>query len=140
MIVALGTLTAAQSQGTEATVDALTRLLNYAATHPDAQIRYTASNMTLYVHSNALYLSVTKAQSHVGGHFYLSAKPSDPKKPPPTQLPSNGAVHTVCNILKNVMSSATEAEFAGLFHNAKDDAMIRNIGHSHPPRSKPAPQ
>jgi hypothetical protein len=25
------------------------------------------------------------------------------------------------------MSSATEAEFAGLFHNTKDGAMIRNI-------------
>jgi hypothetical protein len=108
MLVALGTLAAAQSQGTEATADALTRLLNYAAIHPDAQIRYKASDMTLHVHSDASYLSVAKARSRVGGHFYLSTKPNCPTKPPPTQPPSNGAVHTVCNILKNVMSLATE--------------------------------
>jgi hypothetical protein len=69
MLVALGTLAAAQSHGIEATADTLTRLLNYAATHPDAQIRYTASDMTLYVHSNASYLSVAKARSRVEGKF-----------------------------------------------------------------------
>ncbi len=35
MLVSLGTLAAAQVEGTQATVKACTQLLNYAATHPD---------------------------------------------------------------------------------------------------------
>jgi hypothetical protein len=127
MLVTLGTLTAAQIHGTEAPTITLIRLLNYAATHPDAKIRHPPSDMILHIHSDASYVSVAKACSRVGGHFYLSSKLIDPTKPPINAPPSDGAIHTVCNILKNVMSSATEAEFAGLFHNAKEGAMIRNI-------------
>jgi hypothetical protein len=40
LLVALGTLASAQAQGTEeATTEAVTRLLDYYATHPDAVIR-----------------------------------------------------------------------------------------------------
>ena len=38
MLVALGTLAAAQTKGTAQTMDAAIHLLNYAATHPDATI------------------------------------------------------------------------------------------------------
>jgi hypothetical protein len=137
MFVALGTLAAAQSQGTEATAQALTQLLNYAATHPNAVVRYYASGMVLYIHSDASYNSEPKARSRVGGHFFLSDKPKDPSQPPTNQPKHNGAVHTVSSILKNVMSSATEAEFAGLFHNARDGASLRTtlieMGHPQPP-------
>jgi hypothetical protein len=105
----------------------LSQLLNYATTHPDVVLHYITSNMTLYIHSDASYLSKPKAQSQVGSHFYLSSKPLNPTKRPPTQPPNNGAIHTVSNILKNVMSSATESEFAGLFHNTKYAKMIRTI-------------
>ena len=137
MFVALGALAAAQSQGTEATAKALAHLLDYAATHPDAVIRYFASGMIMYIHSDASYLSERKARSRVGGHFFLSDKPTDPAKPPPHPIPNNGAIHTVSSILKNIMSSATEAEFAGLYHNARDGAMLRTtlteMGHPQPP-------
>jgi hypothetical protein len=63
MLVALGTLGAAQAKGTKATAEASTKLLNYAATHPYVTIQFKASNMVLHVHSNASYLSETKAQS-----------------------------------------------------------------------------
>jgi hypothetical protein len=96
-----------------------------------------ATHMVHYLHSDASYLSEPQARSRVSGHFYLSSKPLDPTKPPPTQPPNNGVIHTVSNILKNVMSSATESEFAGLFHNAKDAEMIRIIlsemGYPQPP-------
>ena len=137
MLVALGTLAAAQSNGTEKTAQALIRLLNYAATNPDACIRYKASDMVLYIHSDASYLSEAKARSRVGGHFFLSSKPANPSKPPDKLPPNNGAIHTVSSILKNVMSSATEAKFAGLFHNARDGAALRTtlieMGHPQPP-------
>ena len=58
-------------------------------------------------------------------------------KPPHVQPPNNGAIHTTCNILKNVMASAAEAETAALFHNTQHGAMIRTIleemGHPQPP-------
>jgi hypothetical protein len=121
-------LAAAQSDGTEKTAQALLCLLNYAATtNPNACIRYSkASDMILYIHSNAWYLSEAKAHSCVGGHFFLSIKPFDPTKPPAMLSPQQWRhLHTVCSILKNMMSSATEAEFAGLYRNARDDATLQ---------------
>ncbi len=51
MLVALGSISEAQTKGTENTAQAVVRLLNYAATHPDASVRYTASDMTQHTHS-----------------------------------------------------------------------------------------
>lgn len=137
MLVALGTLASSQTNGTEATAQALSHLLNYTTTHPDAVIRHHASDVILYIHSDASYLSEPKAKSHVGGHFFLSSCSDDPTKPPTGQPPSNGAVYTISNIFRNVMSSATEAKFAGLFHNTKYGAMLRTtlakMGHTQPP-------
>jgi hypothetical protein len=125
MLVALGTLATAQSNGTEKNDQALICLLNYAATNPGACIRYKASNMVLYIHSNASYLSEAKARSHVGGHFFLSTKSTNPKKTLVRLPPNNGAIHTVISIFRNVMSSATEAKFAGLYQNARDGATLQ---------------
>jgi hypothetical protein len=71
MLVALGTLAAAQTKGTERTMEASRQLLDYAATHPDAAVRFHKSDMVLYCHSNASYLSERKARSRVAGFFYL---------------------------------------------------------------------
>jgi ABC-type methionine transport system permease subunit len=57
MLVALGTISAAQSTGTEATVAAVTQLLNYCATHPNAMIHFRSSAMILHSHNDALHLS-----------------------------------------------------------------------------------
>ena len=48
------------------------QLLDYIATQEDAVITYTISQMKLAVHSDASYLSKTKARSRAGGHFFLS--------------------------------------------------------------------
>jgi hypothetical protein len=120
-----------------AKAQALTQLLNYAATHPGAILQYTTSSMVLYIHSNASYNCEPKACSHVGGHFDLSDTPVNPSKPPVNQPPHNGTIHTISSILKNVISSATDAEFAVLFHNACDCASLRTtlveMGHPQPP-------
>jgi hypothetical protein len=71
MLVALGSLAAAQTKGTQATGHACTQLLNYATTHPDAIIRFHTSGMILHLHSDASYLSKPKARSRVGGLFFL---------------------------------------------------------------------
>ena len=62
MLVALSTLGSAQSKGTEKTMEAAVHLLNYAATHPDAKVRFRASDMVLHIHSDASYLSEPEAK------------------------------------------------------------------------------
>ena len=63
MMVALNSLAAAASDGTETLLDKLVHFLNYAASHPDAVLRYSASDMQLWVHSDTFYLSEPKARS-----------------------------------------------------------------------------
>jgi hypothetical protein len=122
MLVALGTLAAAQTKGTEHTMKALVQLLDYAATHPDATIRFHKSDMILYAHSDASYLSEAQARSRVGGYFYLGTINEAQANPRP-----NGPIHVESRILKNIMVSASEAEIAALFHNGQEAVHIRQI-------------
>jgi hypothetical protein len=46
-----------ESEQSRATADKVIKLLNYCNTHPEAKIRYHASDMILYIHSDASYLS-----------------------------------------------------------------------------------
>jgi hypothetical protein len=118
MLVSLSTIASQQSK---AAAQALTQLINYAAAHPDATVRYHASDMYLHVHSDASYLSEASARSSAGGIFFLGQRPADPSKPPaPTDIPppQNGAIHIISTIMRNVMASAMEAELGALFHNA----------------------
>jgi hypothetical protein len=128
MLVALGTLTSAQANGTEATVKACNHLFNYyCAAHPNAVIRYTTSGMILHLHSDASYLSKAKARSRAGSIFFLSIPLADPTHAPePTNPPppTNGTLHILSSIMPMVLSSATEAELGPLFYNAKDACML----------------
>jgi hypothetical protein len=129
MLVALGTIASAQSTGTEATMQAVTQLLNYCATHPDATIRYSASGMHLHIHSDASYLSELKARSRAGGNFFLSTAPSHPHAIPNPDSPSpphNGAIHTHCSIIRAVLASTTEAELGALFFNQENHYRVRD--------------
>jgi hypothetical protein len=63
MLVALGTIAAQQSKGTEAPADVIVQLLNYCATHIVSTIRYRASDMILHIHSDVSYLFEANAQS-----------------------------------------------------------------------------
>ena len=137
MLVALDTLASAQAQGTDLTAQAVTQLLNYCATHPDVIIRYHASDMQLHAHSDASYLSESKARSRACGHFFLSTNlPILPAHQirMPHHTPHNGAIHT-CSIMKSVLSSATEAELGALFFNGKNGVVLRttleDMGHPH---------
>jgi hypothetical protein len=47
------------------------QLLDYLATHPDATIRYHASNIILHIHSDAYYLPVSHAHIRLVESFYL---------------------------------------------------------------------
>ena len=134
---ALSAIATSRKHGMKACLDATTHLLNYLATHPNASLRYHASNMVLFVHSDASYLTEPEARSRVGGHFFLSTPASDPCKPPTSEPSLNGPILSECSVLRHVMSSAAEAELAGVFINAKNAEMLRQIlfemGHPQPP-------
>ena len=96
--------------------------MDYVYTYPDAFIRYYASDMMLHVNSDAAYLVAPKARSRVAGYFYLGNQPNNASK-----SPLNGAVHVECKTLRHVVSSAAEAETAGVYHNAQMALPIRVV-------------
>ena len=57
ILAALRSIAAQQTKGTDKTYANTLWLLNYASTHPNATIRYTASDMVLHIYSDASYLS-----------------------------------------------------------------------------------
>ena len=113
------------------------QFLNYAATHPDAKIRFIASEMHLWIHSDASYLTEPKARSRAGGFFYLSKKPNLPIDPSQPAPPDNGPILILCKILDTIMSSAQEAETGAAFVNTRKAIPMRQtleeLGHNQGP-------
>jgi hypothetical protein len=132
LLPALSAVASEQSTATETTEKHVKQLLDYLATHPNAKVRYHKSDMILNIHSDASYLSETKARSRIAGHYFLGSTPSDNH---PIAL--NGAIYTFCGILKFVVASAAEAELGALFLNCKEGVILRlilaELGHRQPP-------
>jgi hypothetical protein len=132
LLTAIGELATEQSQATKTTMEKLTQLLNYCASHPNSTVRFTASDMLLAVESDASYLSVVKGRSRAAGYFFLTNKPISTQGP----YKPNGAVHVLCHIMREVLSSAIEAELGALFHNGKEACPLRialeEMGHPQP--------
>jgi hypothetical protein len=112
MLTALGSLATQQANPATNTKKLVHPFVDYAATHPDAIITYQASNTVLAGHSDTSYLSETNARSQAGGHFIMSNN---------NALPSNnGAVLTIAQIIKAIMSSAAEVEIGALYINFRE--------------------
>ena len=56
VLMALSTIVSQQSKATKNMWNAVKQLLDYLASHPDATIRYRASDMVLNIHSDVSYL------------------------------------------------------------------------------------
>jgi hypothetical protein len=110
ILMALNAIANEQSNPTERTKERVLHFLDYLATHPNAIVRFYASDMILNVHSDASYLSAPNAKSRAAGYYFLGSIPQDGK---PIFL--NGAIHVLCTLLKFVASSAAEAELGALF-------------------------
>jgi hypothetical protein len=136
LVPSISTIATGQSCATKLTMVAITKLLNHVAAYPDASITYHASGMQLYVESDTSYLSETKARSRFAGFHYLSDQLEAPTTPPVNQPPLNEAINVPCKILKEVLSSASEAEMAGLYHNDKEAVperiTLEELGHPQP--------
>ena len=131
IIKPLNTLATQQSQPIKNTEKHIDQFLDYCATHPDAKIRYFASDMLLQIHSDAAYMNKTKARSTAGGHYFLGNKIIQNK---PIFL--NGAIHSLCKVI-GVAASAAEAELGSLFLNTQEAVKLRialdEMGHKQPP-------
>ena len=102
MLTALSIIATEQSQGTQTTKEKAEHFLRYAASHPDATIKFYKSDMILNIHSDASYLSEHQGRSRTGGHFYLGNR-EDQANPP------NGPILNTTGILANIMTGASEA-------------------------------
>ena len=119
MLPALGLLATHQDNPTLNTLKKVKQLIDYAATHPDAIVTYHASDMVLAGHSDDLYLSKSQAQSSAGGHFFMSSNVATPT--------DNGAVMTIVQIIKAVLSSAAKAKVGALLINCQEAVPARQL-------------
>jgi hypothetical protein len=89
---------------------ATNQLLDCLAAHPDATIRYHASDMILHIHIDASYLSVSNARICLRGVLFCGDKP-------PQEYTPNGYILNVASVIKNVVASAAESEVGACFQN-----------------------
>jgi hypothetical protein len=131
LIMPINALASEQSKATPDTADKVIKLLNYCNTHPETNMRYHASDMTLYIHSDASYLSEREAKSRAGGFFYMGNSAGTANKI------TNGEILIISTVLKHVMSLAADTEIGAVFINAKEGAVLRTtleeLGHPQPP-------
>ena len=136
MLTVLGSIAVQQSKGMDKTYADTLWLLNYAATHPNAKIRYTASNMILYIHSDASYLSEPQPCRRAGGHYLLGDKRPDMTTPPTNRPHLNGPIHSISQIMSNLMGSAAKTEIGAAYINGQEAVtirtLLRELGHPQP--------
>jgi hypothetical protein len=71
VLMALSTIAISQAKPTKNTMARCIQLLDCLATHSDATIQFYASDMVMNIHSDASYLSESKACSRACGHFFV---------------------------------------------------------------------
>ena len=106
MLAALSSIASEQAKSTEGALVKLKHMLDYLGTHPDATVRFYASDMILNIHSDASYISKPGGKSRDARHFFLGWLPRDGA---PIHL--NGAFFALFTILKFVAALAAEARY-----------------------------
>jgi hypothetical protein len=119
VLMALSSIAVEQTKATEKTLGRCIQLLDYLASNSEAKVRYHASDMVMNIHSDALYLSETKARSRACGHFFMGWMPKNGER-----IKLNGAFYVNTTILPFVVASAAEAELGALFHNCQDGILF----------------
>jgi hypothetical protein len=132
ILPALNELASEQASPTTDTITKTDMLMDYLHTYPNAVIRYYASDMILKITSDAAYLVQPKARSRAAVHYHFGWHNSDRV---------NGAVDVLCQTIKNVVSSAAEAETGGIYiggkHACPMQAMLEELGHRQPKTGSP---
>jgi hypothetical protein len=63
-----------EANPTEKTLAAANMFLNYAATHPEAKLQYTASDMVLHIDTDAAFLVQPRTKSQVAEYYFMGSK------------------------------------------------------------------
>mgnify|MGYP003321455284 FL=1 len=122
---ALNELAMTQAKPTQCTQSSANMLMDYLATHPSAKLRFHQSNMQLHIDTDAAYLVAPNSKTRVAGYYYLSdAYNNLPAIPTPRD---NAPIHIECHLLKHIVSSAAEAETAGIYHNCSTALTIKHM-------------
>ena len=110
--------------------------MDYLHFHPDAVLRYKASDMILQFEADSAYLVLPKARSRAAAWYILGNDPTSHPRPM-----TNAPLLVLCNTLKNVVSSAAEAETGGIFLASQKACPLRvalqELGHPQPPQGTP---
>jgi len=122
VLMALSTIASKQTKGTEQTIEKALQVLDYLATHPDAAVRFHATDMVMNIYSDTSYLSEPKSRSRACGHFFLGWLPVDGQL-----IRLNGVFHMLCSILCFIVASAAEAKLGALFLNCQEGMIFRLI-------------
>jgi len=136
LLTTLGTIATQHAKGTQATMEAITQLLNYCAMHPVATVCYHASDMILWIHSDASYLTTPIDHLQAAGYHFLSTMPSAIPLATADPPPDNGPIDVLCQIMKPVLASAAKAKSGALFLTAKHACplcvALHKLGHDQP--------
>ena len=116
ILPALNEIAAEQAKPTTDTAHKCDMLMDYLHTNPNAVIRYTASDMILKVVSDAAFLVLPQAHSRAAAVYHLGWSNNDKR---------NGLVDVLCQTIKNVVASASEAETGGIYLGARHCCPMR---------------
>jgi hypothetical protein len=120
--IAVNKLSSAQSTPTVAVMSHSDLLLQYFASHSNPSITYTASDMHLFVHTDASFAGESGARSRIGAVYMLGNKPAPGARPQPRH-----PLLVTSVILPTVAANVAEAEYGGAFHAAQRAVPLRNI-------------
>ena len=101
MLPALNQIFTCQSAPTQDKMDECNQVLDYTSTHPNATIRYHASDMILMKDTDVSYLVLLETYSSIAEYYYFTNRMLNYSKGNPTP---NGPILTECNTLKTVVS------------------------------------
>ena len=117
LLVGLSAIRSQQAAATQRTNEAINQILDYCATYLTDGILYRSSDMVPCAHSDAEFHNKSKGCSRAGAHIFLSEKDAMPQW--------NGSVLTLAEIIKFVISSASEAELGAMFITAQEIVVMR---------------
>ena len=81
--------------------------------------------MQLAIHSDASYLSVSQARIRSSGVHFLTEGPPEPDNPEDFVPTINCILIVVCKIMRNIMATASKAEYSTIFINTQTSVPIR---------------
>ena len=112
LLVGLSTIGSQQTSATQRTSEAIDQILDYCATYPADGILYRSNDMFLCAQSEMGFHNERKGQSRAGAHIFLTENDAMPRW--------NGPVLTLAEIIKFVMSSASEAKLGAMLITAQE--------------------